>query len=42
MWIHYLGEIMLGVFALLIIAHFGLHFWFKRQKAKQSAIKSDS
>lgn len=32
MWIHHIGEIMIGVFALLIVAHFALHVIFKRQR----------
>jgi len=35
MWIHNIGEIMIGVFIALIIAHFALHFIFKRQRHNQ-------
>lgn len=40
MWIHYIGEIMIGVFGLLILAHFGLHFYFKSVKRKQKKEKN--
>lgn len=43
MWINHIGEIMMGVFILLIAAHFGLHFYFKsvkRKKAKQQKTAS--
>ncbi|MBD3611605.1 MAG: hypothetical protein HUJ13_04205 [Hydrogenovibrio crunogenus] len=42
MWIHHIGEIMIAVFGLLILAHFGLHFYFKyvkRKKDQQSSKK---
>ena len=34
MWINHLGEIMAGVFVLLILAHLGLHLWFKARRRK--------
>lgn len=40
MWIHYIDKIMIGVFVILILAHFGLHFYFKYVKHKQKARKS--
>ena len=32
MWIHHIGEIMIGVFFALIILHFILHIIFKIQR----------
>ena len=40
MWIHYIGEIAIGFFVLLIAIHFGLHFLFKYQKKKKDALKT--
>ncbi len=34
MWIEHIGELAIGFFILLIIAHFGLHFFFKYKKKK--------
>jgi hypothetical protein len=45
MWINHIGEIMMGVFILLIAVHFGLHFYFKsvkRKKAKQRKASSEA
>lgn len=45
MWIHHIGEIMIGVFGLLILVHFGLHFYFKavkRKKEKKLSTKETS
>lgn len=36
MWIHHIGEIMIGAVVLLVLAHLGLHFVMKSKKAKQS------
>ncbi|WP_160326785.1 hypothetical protein [Thiomicrospira sp. WB1] len=38
MWIHYIGEIMIGVVVLLVVAHLGLHVYFKHQKRKKRAV----
>lgn len=35
MWIEHIGEIALGLMVILVLAHFGLHFLFKAQKAKK-------
>lgn len=32
MWIHHIGEIMIGVFFFLIAVHLVLHIVFKRQR----------
>jgi len=42
MWIHYIGEIAMGFFVLLIAIHFALHFIFKAQKAKRNRLKNQS
>jgi hypothetical protein len=42
MWIHYIGEIMIGVVVLLVVAHLGLHVYFKHQKRKKKASKKDA
>jgi len=41
MWIEHIGEIMIGVFVILIAAHFGLHFWMKYQKRKMQKSNTD-
>ena len=35
MWIHYIGEIMIGLTVVLIVAHFGVHAYFKHRKRKR-------
>lgn len=35
MWINHIGEIAIGLFAVLIAAHLGLHFFFKWQKRRK-------
>lgn len=35
MWIHYIGEIMLGVTIALVAAHLGVHAYFKHRKRKR-------
>lgn len=35
MWIYHIDEIAIGVFILLLFAHFGLHLFFKIRKRKQ-------
>ncbi|QBZ83569.1 hypothetical protein GHNINEIG_01629 [Hydrogenovibrio crunogenus] len=42
MWIHHIGEIMIAVLGLLILAHFGLHFYFKYVKRKKEKNKEGS
>ncbi len=46
MWIHHIGEIMIGVFLALIILHFILHIIFKIQRRnldnKQTSQKSSN
>ncbi|WP_321324155.1 hypothetical protein [Thiomicrorhabdus sp.] len=42
MWIHHIGEIAIGFFVLLILIHFGLHFFFKYQKKKKDQQKANS
>lgn len=42
MWIHYIGEIMIGVFIALIIAHFILHVVFKRQRYNRDKKKAET
>lgn len=41
MWIHYIGEIMIGVTILLVAAHFGAHFYFKHKRRKNLAAKQN-
>lgn len=42
MWIHHIGEIMIAVFGLLLLVHFGLHFYFKLVKRKKENEKNSS
>jgi len=35
MWIHYIGEIMIGVTIALVAAHLGVHAYFKHRKRKR-------
>lgn len=37
MWIHYIGEIMIGVTVALVAAHFGAHMYFKNKRRKRLA-----
>jgi len=39
MWINHIGEIAIGFFIILILAHFGLHFLFKHHKNKKKSAK---
>ena len=39
MWIEHIGTIMAVVFVVLILAHVGLHFYFKSVKRKQQKRK---
>ncbi len=42
MWIHHIGEIMIGVFVALIIVHFILHVVFKRQRHNRDKQKAET
>ncbi|MGM0541498.1 MAG: hypothetical protein ACQEQR_03540 [Pseudomonadota bacterium] len=35
MWIHYIGEIAIGFFVLLLVIHFAVHFIFKALRIKK-------
>lgn len=35
MWIHYIGEIAMALFILLIALHFAVHFIFKALRIKK-------
>lgn len=37
MWIHHIGEIMIGVSVLLVVAHLGLHFYLKARHQRRKA-----
>ena len=37
MWVEHIGVIMAGVFIALILAHLGLHFWFKLRKRRRQS-----
>lgn len=36
MWIHYIGEIAIGFFVLIIAIHFAVHFVFKALHIKKT------
>lgn len=36
MWIHYIGEIAMAAFVVLIALHFAVHLYFKYQKIKRN------
>lgn len=42
MWIHYIGEIAIGFFVLLLVLHFALHFLFKAQSVKKKQKKQQA
>ena len=42
MWIHHIGEIMIGVTILLVVAHLGAHFYFKARHRRRKAQQQDS
>lgn len=41
MWIHYIGEIAIGVFVGLMVLHFGVTFYFKWLKKRQTQQAQD-
>lgn len=42
MWIEHIGEIAMVAFVVLILAHFGLHLFFKMQKRKRDKLNKNN
>ncbi len=42
MWIHHIGEIMIGLTIALIIAHLGAHAYIKHRKRKRLKAEDSS